>query len=130
MKYFKIRFVIISDQSGTYFEFYHKDYKTVVILLMIQLFHRLSRFWPLIQFLSLLFYYHYYYYYYYYYYYCSLFVCLFVWRSHHYRWGAVNFDLCSALMTIEQWVFFSVPHLLWHEPTLYNGNLREPVTHL
>ena len=25
-----------------------------------------------------------------------------------------NFDLCSALMAIEQWGFFSVSHLLWH----------------
>ena len=27
---------------------------------------------------------------------------------------AANFDLCSALIAIEQWGFFSVPHLLWH----------------
>ena len=53
-----------------------------------------------------------------------LFVCLgsivpvenfsLIWRSHHYRWRAANFDLCSALMAIEQWEFFSVSHLLWH----------------
>ena len=28
----------------------------------------------------------------------------------HCRWRAVNFDQCSALMAIEQWRFFSVPH--------------------
>ena len=37
-----------------------------------------------------------------------------IWRRHHYRWRAANFDLCSELMAIEQWGFFSVPHLLWH----------------
>ena len=47
------------------------------------------------------------------------FVCLFgmyfvllenfshIWRRHHYRWKAANFDLCSALMAIEQWGFFT-----------------------
>ena len=34
--------------------------------------------------------------------------------THNYRWMDANFDLCSALMAIEQWGFFSVPHLLWH----------------
>ena len=29
-------------------------------------------------------------------------------------WRGANFDLCSALMAIEQWVFFSVPHVMWH----------------
>ena len=57
-----------------------------------------------------------------------LFVCFFVclwffvqsenfsliWRRHNYWWKAANFDLCSALIAIEQWGFFSVPHLLWH----------------
>ena len=33
-------------------------------------------------------------------------------------------ELCSALMVIEQWEFFSVPHLLWHGPSFYNGHLR------
>ena len=37
-----------------------------------------------------------------------------IWRCHHCRWRAVNFDLCSALMAIEQWGFFSVPDRLWH----------------
>ena len=68
-----------------------------------------------------------------------LFVCLFgVYRptrkfftqmdTSHRRWCAANFDLCSALMAIEQWGFFNVPHLLRHGPALYNGHLRGPVT--
>ena len=52
----------------------------------------------------------------------------FFWRCHHCRWKAANFDLCSALMAIEQWGFFSVPHLLWHQVSFYNGHLRGPVT--
>ena len=52
----------------------------------------------------------------------------FIWKRHHYRWRAANFDLCSALMAIEQWGFFSVPHLLWHGAPVYNGHLRGPVT--
>ena len=51
-----------------------------------------------------------------------------IWRHHYYRWRAENFDLCSALMAIEQWENFSVPHLLWHEASIYNGLLRGPVT--
>ena len=35
-----------------------------------------------------------------------------IWRRHHYRWRAANFDICSALMAIKQWGFISVPHLL------------------
>ena len=74
----------------------------------------------------------------------SLFVCLFVclffeffvalknvsliWRRHHCRWRAANFDLCSAHMAIEQWGFFSVPHLLKHGSSFYNCHLRGPVT--
>ena len=49
-----------------------------------------------------------------------------IWRRYHNWWWATNFDICSALMAIEQWGFFiNVPHVLWHGPTLYNGNLRE-----
>ena len=74
----------------------------------------------------------------------SMLVCLFVclrfpyhsrissliWRRHHYWWKAANFDLnvCSALIAIEQWGFFSVPHLLWHKSSVYNGHLRGQVT--
>ena len=70
--------------------------------------------------------------------YFCLFVCLGfivplenfspIWRRHHYRWRAANFDLCSALMAIEQWGFISVPHLLLHGAYVYNGHLRRPVT--
>ena len=35
-------------------------------------------------------------------------------RRHHCRWRAANLILTYELMTIEQWGFFSVPHLLWH----------------
>ena len=52
-----------------------------------------------------------------------------IWRLHHYRLRTANFDQCLALMAIEQWVFFSMPHLLWHGASVYNGHLREPVTH-
>ena len=31
-------------------------------------------------------------------------------KTHYYRWRATNFELCSALMAIEQWGFFNVPH--------------------
>ena len=37
-----------------------------------------------------------------------------IWGRHLCRWGAANFDLCSALMALQQRGFFSVPHLLWH----------------
>ena len=51
-----------------------------------------------------------------------------IWRLHHYRWRAANFDLCSTLMAIEQWGFFSVPHLLWHGASVHNCHLRGPAT--
>ena len=51
-----------------------------------------------------------------------------IWRRHHDRWSAANFDLCSALIAIERWGFFSIPHLLWHGASVYNGHLRGPVT--
>ena len=35
--------------------------------------------------------------------------------------GSNFFYLCSTLMAIEQWGFFSVPHLLWHGASVYNG---------
>ena len=50
------------------------------------------------------------------------------WRRHHYRWRDANFELCSAFMAIEQWGFFSVPHLLLHGASVYNNHLRGPVT--
>ena len=51
-----------------------------------------------------------------------------LWRRHHCRWRAANFELCPALVAIEQWGFFNVPNLLWHRPLLYNGHLRGPMT--
>ena len=59
-----------------------------------------------------------------------VFFCLgfFIWRCHHYRWKAANFDLCSAPMAVEQWGFFSVSHLLWHGASVYNGHPRGSVT--
>ena len=44
-----------------------------------------------------------------------------------YRWRATIFDICSALMVIEHLRFCSVPHLLWHGASVYNGHLRGPV---
>ena len=51
-----------------------------------------------------------------------------IWRRLHCRWKAANFDLCSALMAIKQWGHFSVPQLLWHVTSVYNGHLRGPIT--
>ena len=51
-----------------------------------------------------------------------------IWRRHHFRWRAANFDLCSAVMAIEQWGFFRVRHLLWHGSSVYKVHLRIPVT--
>ena len=42
--------------------------------------------------------------------------------------NAANDDLCLALMSIELWGFFSVPRLLWHGTSVFNGHLRGPVT--
>ena len=75
--------------------------------------------------------------------YLGFFVCLFVclgfivplencspiWRRHHCRWRAANFDLCSTLMAIEQWGFFSVQHLLViSEDPLHSHLLTRAVT--
>ena len=63
---------------------------------------------------------------------CGIFVPLenfsLIWRRHNYRRRASIFDLCSALMVIEQWGFYSVPHLLWHGSPVYYGYFRGPVT--
>ena len=63
----------------------------------------------------------------------SLFVCFGGLSSHSrifHLYGDVTTgeDLCSALMAIEQWGFFSVPHWLWHRASVYNGHVRGPVT--
>ena len=68
---------------------------------------------------------------------CVCYVCLFrgfrpTWeffthlKSHHCQWKAVNFDLYSALMVIEQWGFFRVP--MWHGASVYKGDQWGPVT--
>ena len=49
-----------------------------------------------------------------------------IWRRHHYRWRAANFFLCSALMAIEQWGFYCMPHLLWHGASVYNVISEDP----
>ena len=51
-----------------------------------------------------------------------------IWRRPHYWRRAANFGLCSAIMAIGQWGFFSVPHLPWHGASIYNGHIRGPVT--
>ena len=52
-----------------------------------------------------------------------------IWRRHHYRWRASNFDLCLAFMAIDQWEFFIVAHVLWHGASVYNGHLRDTHTY-
>ena len=66
-------------------------------------------------------------------------VCLFVWSfssqsrifhsfgDDHCRWTAAHFDVCSVLISVEQWGFFNVPHLLWNGASVYNGHLQWPV---
>ena len=44
-----------------------------------------------------------------------------IWRRHYYRWRTANCDLCSAIMTIEQWWFFL-------ETSVYSGHILGPVT--
>ena len=44
------------------------------------------------------------------------------------RLQILTFARHSWVMTIEQWGFFNVPHLMWHSSSVYNGNLRGPVT--
>ena len=46
---------------------------------------------------------------------------LLVWRSHHCRRRAANVDLCVTLITVEQWEFFSVSHLMWQGASVYDG---------
>ena len=56
-------------------------------------------------------------------------------ETSNYRWRGGNFYLYSALMTIEQWGFLSVAHLLWHGISVYNAirlavELLQPVIEL
>ena len=64
-----------------------------------------------------------------------LFVCLFIVplenftlirRRHRYRRRAAHFDLCSTLTTIDQWGFFSGPHLLWHGESVFTVISEDP----
>ena len=58
-----------------------------------------------------------------------LFVCsvFFTHRGRDHCW-ATNFDLCSVLMAIEQWGFFSASHLLWDGTSINSGYFWRPVT--
>ena len=59
----------------------------------------------------------------------ALFVCItLIWIPHHCWWRAANYDHCSAHLAIEQWGFFSLPHLLWHGASVYNGRLQRSMT--
>ena len=49
--------------------------------------------------------------------------CSLIWRSHHYRWLAANFDLHTVFIDIAQWEFVSVPNLLWNGTYNFNGYL-------
>ena len=51
-----------------------------------------------------------------------------IWRRPHDRWRAANFDLCSALLAIQQWGFFSVLHILLEEASVYNVISEDPLT--
>ena len=60
-------------------------------------------------------------------------VCLFVWCFSSHSRTFISFGdwlkICTyALMAIVQSGFFSVPHLLWHGASVYNGHLRGPMT--
>ena len=49
-------------------------------------------------------------------------------RRHHYRWKTANFNLCPALIAIEQRAFSSLPHLLWHAASVYYCRVWGPLT--
>ena len=51
-----------------------------------------------------------------------------IWSRQHCMWMAAKFDLCSALMAIEQCGFSSVPNLLWHGVSVYNVHIRDPLS--
>ena len=42
--------------------------------------------------------------------------------------GCKLLPMLAALMAIEQWGFFSVPHLFWHGASVYDSHLRGPLT--
>ena len=51
-----------------------------------------------------------------------------IWRRHHYRWRAINFDLYSAVMAIDQWGFLTCHTYCDTDQPFYYGHLRGPVT--
>ena len=51
-----------------------------------------------------------------------------IWNIHHCRWRVAIFDLCLALMIIEELGFLIVQHLLWQGTSVYNGHIRGPMT--
>ena len=71
--------------------------------------------------------------------YCKIFpkpsfVCVFlvplknfslIWRCHCIQCRAANFDL----LVYGHWWPFSMPHLLWHGTSIYNGHLGGHMTH-
>ena len=42
-----------------------------------------------------------------------------IWIWHYYRWKSSNFDPWPALIVLELWRLFSLPHLLWHGPGIH-----------
>ena len=52
-----------------------------------------------------------------------------VWRRQLCRWRVANFDSCSALMAIEQWGFFNVPHRDWDSNTQPSACEANALTH-
>ena len=58
--------------------------------------------------------------------YSRFFTSIIIWRSHHYRWMAANFDLYKAHMASEQGGFLNMPQPLRHWLTVYIGHLRDP----
>ena len=42
--------------------------------------------------------------------------------------GLQIWPMLGTHMAIELWGFLSVPHLLWHRASIYNGHIRGPVT--
>ena len=67
----------------------------------------------------------------------NMFVCGFLSYSRIFHSGDVTITgeglqivyLCETLMAIEQWEFFSLPHLLWHGASIYDGDLRDTHTY-
>ena len=48
-------------------------------------------------------------------------------RRHHYRWEAANFDLCQALMAIEQWGFLAHLSVRLFKLFTFSSSSQEPL---